>query len=278
MCEDIAIAGAWAATSKSRELVGGGGLLSEFGAVGEDPVSIEFINAGLDQADKRLQGWAYWTYKSFDDITTTGDPLGESLFHSDGSIQMAKLRALTRTFAPQVAGSPIFTRFDNSTGDEVFSLEYTSTGSGSTVMYVNEELHYQDGVDVSIEPASAASWIPGLAPSTIEIISNGTEANITVIVKRKITCKCAEGSTNVDGCCTKCKKPQKSCGGNAGLAGTGNWCGNDFHAVYCSAELPMCCTSRTGAAVCCSDGSSCATGDPRRDLQCVDPPVHAFVY
>lgn len=160
LCKDIAMAGAWAAHTASRHRVGGGGMLTEFGAVGEDPVSLVFIKVGLDSADARLQSWAYWTYKSFDDITTAGNPLGESLFRSDGSLQVAKLQTLTRAYAPVIAGRPERHEFDNSTGAEILHIQYIidSNITGNTVIFAHAQYHYSSGVDITIAPSTAAQW------------------------------------------------------------------------------------------------------------------------
>ena len=73
-----------------------------------------------------------------------------------------------------------------------------------------------------------------------------------VVVRRKLTCSCAQGTSNPNGCCVPCKPPFHAC-----KRGGGNWCGNDFHAAYCGEALPMCCTSNTGVPVCCPSGSHC---------------------
>jgi len=38
-------------------------------------------------ADESLQGWAYWTYKSFDDVTTQNQHT-ETFYNDDGSLQV----------------------------------------------------------------------------------------------------------------------------------------------------------------------------------------------
>ena len=59
-----------------------------------------------------LQSWAYWSFKSFNDITTSGDPNAEGFFHADGSLQADKIQALVRPYSPAVAGVPVKLAFD----------------------------------------------------------------------------------------------------------------------------------------------------------------------
>ncbi len=69
----------------------------------------------------------YWSFKSFDDITTTGDAGGggESFYNKDGSVQDGKLRALTRAYARAIAGRPSKIKFENASGEEMLTLQYT---------------------------------------------------------------------------------------------------------------------------------------------------------
>ena len=76
-------------------------MLTEFGAVGQDSVSLDGVGFMLKAADEHLQSWAYWNFKSYDDITTEGSPSSETLYRPDGSLQSDKLRALKA--APKAA-------------------------------------------------------------------------------------------------------------------------------------------------------------------------------
>ena len=71
--------------------------MTEFGSVGEDAPSLAKMDLMLDQADDALQSWTYWTYKSFDDITTQNAQT-ESFFNGDGRLQMQKMHTLSRPY------------------------------------------------------------------------------------------------------------------------------------------------------------------------------------
>ena len=57
-------------------------MLTEFGAVSKTEVDIDLIQMMLERADEHMQSWAYWTFKSFDDITTIGNPDGGETFYN----------------------------------------------------------------------------------------------------------------------------------------------------------------------------------------------------
>jgi len=97
----LVIDDAWEANKRGRKRVKGGGFLTEFGAVGDDQVSLDLLEYVLSEADVQLQSWAYWTYKSFDDITTANGH-SETFFNFDPTspagrtVQTEKVRKLTR--------------------------------------------------------------------------------------------------------------------------------------------------------------------------------------
>jgi endoglycosylceramidase len=188
----------WRAVDKSRKIVGGGSMLTEFGAVSQSAVDMALIKTMLDPADERMQSWSYWNFKSFDDITTTGDANGgESFYNKDGSVQTEKLRMLTRAYAPIIAGRPTRTHFENRTGEEAFTLEYTVLDSitGSTMIFAQRAMHYSggvlpgDGLQVTISPSTAASWKYSSNVNMIEVERTGAKAGdtISVVVKRRPT-------------------------------------------------------------------------------------------
>ena len=77
--------------------------MTEFGSVGQDKPSLDKMDLMLDHADSALQSWTYWTYKSFDDITTQNAQT-ESFFDEQGGLQLTKLRTLSRPY-PRVTAS-----------------------------------------------------------------------------------------------------------------------------------------------------------------------------
>lgn len=144
--------------------VGTGGFMTEFGASSDHNMSIGEINVMTDLADQNLQSWTYWQFKYFQDLTTQ-DSL-ESFYNSAGVLEYAKVRALSRTYAPAVAGLPSVHAF-NSTS-LVFSLVYVinEVATAPTEIYLNEPWYYPHGFRVTLDPPSYAAWSHP-APNTV---------------------------------------------------------------------------------------------------------------
>lgn len=88
-----------------------------------DAVGVELLQVQTTSADTPLQSWIYWTYKSFDDITTQNNG-AESFFNTDGSLQTAKILALSRPYARSIGGHPTKMQFDPNSA--LFALSYYS--------------------------------------------------------------------------------------------------------------------------------------------------------
>jgi len=165
--------------------LGGGGLLTEFGATGNRTESIRAINWLLDAADNFLQGWAYWQFKYYADLTTSGT--GEGFYNKDGVLEENKVKALSRTYPQAVAGIPIYIEFHPENGK--FELDYHINPSIvlPTEIYLNEKYYYPKGYTVSVTPTNTATW-NSPAPNTLHIIPvfgarNNTLVTVTIVAK-----------------------------------------------------------------------------------------------
>jgi endoglycosylceramidase len=77
-------------------------MLTEFGAMPDDPDHMQQLQQFTDLADKHMQSWAYWSFKDFNDITTANH--GTQAMYQDGEMSQAKLQVLSRVYAQAVAG------------------------------------------------------------------------------------------------------------------------------------------------------------------------------
>lgn len=185
---DLALDLAWSASDRSRRAVGGGSMMTEFGAVGSDPVSLQLLETVLDAAEQRMQSWAYWNFKSYDDITTAGSPASEGLYNMNGSVQTQKVRLLSRPFASAVAGFPVQSKFDSRAG--VYSLGYRITErllNGTTEIFINGAVYYPHGHEVQLSPTGVDARIEPLTPDGDRIIvKHGNIAIGTVLEVRVV--------------------------------------------------------------------------------------------
>lgn len=141
------------------EKVGGGHFMTEFGALGEGPTSIDTIHYEAGLADTLLESWAYWTFKGFHDITTQ-NPATESFYHPNGTLQSDKVAALSRTYAQYIAGVPgsISMSYASKEPARTFTLQYETNPSASnttTVVYFNQDWHYPAGYSAKVVPEGA---------------------------------------------------------------------------------------------------------------------------
>jgi len=136
-----------------RKYNGVAGFMTEFGAVGGNPLELKHLDMLLNVADDHLQSWAYWMLKLYGDFTTANS--AESLYDADGKLETAKLKILSRTYGQAIAGTPQRMTFDTKTG--AFQLDFNATVTAApTEIYLNEELHYPNGYVLEIQPSTCA--------------------------------------------------------------------------------------------------------------------------
>lgn len=73
-------------------------IISEFGACLNSTVCVNEIGIVTDACDEHLNGWAYWEFKKYKDLTTSAGTGSEGFYNNDGSLQDGKVRALARTY------------------------------------------------------------------------------------------------------------------------------------------------------------------------------------
>jgi len=165
-----------------------GAFLTEFGAVsGNNTKSIEDLDWVVDGADKALQSWAYWQYKSYNDITTASNER-ESFYWADGSLQTDKVETLSRVYATAIEGVPQSMKYNRKSG--TFTLEFlsrrTSSDSAATEIYVGPwTVRQNKDIKVDILPANSASYKLSSDKLTLSVklnsgIPDGTKISIDV--------------------------------------------------------------------------------------------------
>jgi endoglycosylceramidase len=150
----------WVETRRQDvERLGGGLFITEFGAVSSSKEGLGEIGRVTGKADTRFQSWAYWQFKYYNDITTVSGPI-EGFYYPNGTLQHAKVKALARTYAPAIAGTPQVVGFNPADG--AFRLAYTAPPDGLlcrvssiskqsplldplTEVYLNEGYYYPNG-------------------------------------------------------------------------------------------------------------------------------------
>ena len=74
---DAALRIGWSSMTRSAH-IGGGRMLTEFGAVSDSSHAVDVLKMSLSHADAHMASWAYWSFKALDDSSHAGalNPVG----------------------------------------------------------------------------------------------------------------------------------------------------------------------------------------------------------
>lgn len=142
---------------KDSKRLGGGIILSEFGACTTGIDCVHEIQRTTQAADTFLHSWAYWQYKYYNDITTQSGP-SEGFWDGSGTLLVDKVKALSRTYAPVVQGVATAMSFDSDTA--AFQLSYntdrTYENNANTLIFLHSEYYYPNGFNVALSSTPIA--------------------------------------------------------------------------------------------------------------------------
>jgi len=180
VCDTFADA-AVSTRDKDRKRLGGGVFLTEFGACSGSEACVAEIDRVLSQAEDSFHSWAYWQFKYNHDITTVSGKI-EGFYQDDGTLQHAKVAALSRTYAPAVAGLPRLAKFDMKTG--AFRLQYESEQSTlhlPTEVFLNQEMNYKkSGYVVS----AVNALVQANGTNQLAVVANAANLQVDVAITR----------------------------------------------------------------------------------------------
>ena len=147
------------------------------------------VHDGANADDFGNAARVYWSLKSYHDITTQASTRNgtvlEGLWFPNGTVDEAKLRLLSRTFAPAVAGATLSMQFSPTTGAFTLSFAATATIADPTVVFLNRRLFYPRGAAVTVTPSGALSWKAGAMENYLEFsfaqgVTSGQHINISI--------------------------------------------------------------------------------------------------
>jgi len=175
--------GLWIDTYKR---LGGAGMMTEWGALSASPGAMQQIHRIAGLADDHLQSWIWWQFKDYDDVTTASIGDVESFYDSKGNLQVPKVKALSRTYAQAISGTPTSMKFNETSAQ--FHLTYTYSAAvpttAPTVIYYNAEWHYPRGFLIFVTPSNFVSWT-SLETGYIQLwhqasLPNGTTVDVKI--------------------------------------------------------------------------------------------------
>lgn len=125
-------------------------IITEFGACSDSEACYYEMEGFVEAAEEFMVSWAYWMYKPYGDHTTTAAEHTEGIFLDDGTPQVNKIKALTRTYIQSYQGVPLNVKFDVETATFIAKFVYDKSIDAATVIYYNKEYFYPDGHVISI--------------------------------------------------------------------------------------------------------------------------------
>eukprot|EP00913_Durusdinium_trenchii_P027858 g26120.t1 len=186
VCDAMA-SSAVAQRSVDAQRLGGGVFLTE-------PRCDGHIARVTDRADQAFHSWAYWQFNvplstgrltsvaRTEDITTVAGP-EEGFYHLNGTLQSSKVAALSRTFAPTIAGAPRTMRFAHATG--AFRLRYAARWERVAEVWRSVEvtprrMHYPRGIQLHVLNGTARQL-----PNQVEVVADDSGGMVDVALVRE---------------------------------------------------------------------------------------------
>lgn len=165
---------------KAAKDLGVGQMVTEFdNGVGDYPAAV----ATMDIMDSLLLSWITWEYKplagSQPNGTCTG--CGRGPWLPNGTLDLAEVATLSRTYAQAVAGVTQSMAFDSSS--KLFTLVFAPSASitAPTEIYLNEAVHYPSGFTCTVSPASDASCTH-VGPNSLHVVASTGASLLTVTI------------------------------------------------------------------------------------------------
>lgn len=90
-------------------------FISEFGACMDTEACVQEIQTVADICDEHLTGWAYWEFKTYEDLTTSAGTGSEGFYNPDGTLQLKKVKSLARTYHTATQGTLLSMKFNPAT-------------------------------------------------------------------------------------------------------------------------------------------------------------------
>ncbi|KAJ3284932.1 hypothetical protein HK104_009704 [Borealophlyctis nickersoniae] len=138
----------------------------------------------VEAADRHLQNWMGWAYKSF--AQGKGSTDGSLFDDETGNRRRVYEEMWSRTFARAVSGQVLGMRFDRATANFELVFKVDKAAIGVTEIGLSPTIWYPNGYSVSIRPEGVASWRAekehSLIVETKPDVMQGTE--ITVLIER----------------------------------------------------------------------------------------------
>eukprot|EP00128_Syssomonas_multiformis_P001857 Colp12_sorted_trinity150504_noHs@14735 len=124
------------------------GIMTEFGSTDNTPSGLRHIKVLADIADTKLQSWAYWQYKLYDDISTTS--VLQGMFDESGPVE-GKVHALARPYPMATQGLLQSVNFNAENTTFTFTFTANPSIRAPTEVYLGAH-NFPAGCHVAVMP------------------------------------------------------------------------------------------------------------------------------
>jgi len=155
-------------------------ILSEFGACMDSDDCAREITQVADISDDNLNGWAYWQFKTYKDLTTSAGDRSEGFYNLDGSIEVMKVKALARTYVQSAQGKIENMKFNSTTAEFTTEIKIDTSINAPTEIHAlignSSVAWYPNGVDVHFQTPKALHGVDPQIKTHVE----GSKIFVTV--------------------------------------------------------------------------------------------------
>lgn len=171
-------------------------IVSEFGACLDSEVCVTEISQVADLSDQYLYGWAYWQFKTYQDLTTSAGEASEGFWNADGTLQDKKVKALSRTYIQAAQGAIQQMRFtsdqdSSDVGTFYAEIEVDTSIAQPSQLYAlsmnDTHTWYPHGYDLEVSGKDGASVQPAVTKQidgnhiTLEVTNSDFNGQILVV-------------------------------------------------------------------------------------------------
>jgi len=122
------------------------GFVTEFGAVNPSPTGLAEVQFVLEHFESMTPptSWAFWDFH-------------EIMGHSNKTQVAAYIQLLARPYPTALAGELVSLNFDSQSS--AFRMQYKSSASGSTELFLPKQLRYPSGYSLKVSPKSVVDIV-----------------------------------------------------------------------------------------------------------------------
>lgn len=115
------------------------------------------VDQVADVCDDALASWAYWEFKPFHDLTTSAGDRSEGFYNKDGTLEVAKVKSLVRTYVKKAQGKLEKMSFIADSAPDAATI---TPGTFSATITIDTSIDAPSEIHAFQDPTSQVNWYP----------------------------------------------------------------------------------------------------------------------